>query len=243
MALFAVLMCVNFAACGDDELPIRTEENSKVGKLIFALEGMPASSGDTIHIIDRLEECSLSWKREDGTVTNYDYATQFYFDEGPAYWTSSDGMYANYIKIAWDSPGFCKIRVQDPFLYDVCYQLYIDIQEMDLKKQLKIQYFDSWKDIDGTIHKGPFVALYTDKNVGSSRLEVLSFGCENHTYESNAYWRKNIDCDLYYGKMTVSYIIGEPSYYFFIFKYGDKIHEIRRYTDGRGYLWDGEWNQ
>lgn len=160
MALFAVLMCVNFAACGDDELPIRTEENSKVGKLIFALEGMPASSGDTIHIIDRLEECSLSWKRE-----------------------------------------------------------------------------------DGTIHKGPFVALYTDKNVGSSRLEVLSFGCENHTYESNAYWRKNIDCDLYYGKMTVSYIIGEPSYYFFIFKYGDKIHEIRRYTDGRGYLWDGEWNQ
>ena len=240
MVLFSIFMFVHITACSDkDESINELEGKPKVGKLVFILEGKTASAGDTIHVVDKIGEFTLSWKREDGSVTDYDYAVSLYSEDGPIYIENSHNGYK---KISWDYPGIGSIKVQDPYT-DEFFNFYIVVDELNYKEQFKITYADQLVDLNGITHKGPFLGLKTDKNIGSSRITVVSFGCDDHIYKSNGSWSTFVDCDLYYGEMSIKYIIGEPNYYFYIFKYGDKTHEVRLYKDGRGYLWDGEWEK
>lgn len=230
---FTTLLCCLISCTSENEA-----EEIKVGRIVFKLDGKTAYSGDTIHVIDKLENYEISWHREDGSKTDYDDIMGS-IDGNKVF---LNGYYDGYISFECYGPTSCELHGHDAILKENLV-LYISIDEMDLKKQMKMTQISSWTDINGTTHNGPFLVLETDKNIGSSRIEILSYGVDEHSCEPNTYWYTYVDCDSYHGKLNGSYIWGKPNFYFYIFKYGNNTHEIRLYTDGRGYLWDGEWNE
>ena len=260
MALFAVLVCVNFASCGgsDDE----NAESSVNWNPYFWFDGNSSKyvqSGAEYHYTDDLREHDIRISADKNIEA--DKRTEFlrhdiYFDtEGPIniIRENPDG-----VLIKFERPGTGKLIAHD-YTDNRRYFINIVIDEADLKNNVKIyqKQDDGWFDENRVFHDGPFLRIKTTEkltNFGTSgRFKIKSFGSNKAVHEPSQLDKKwatatkensngtySYDGDYYMGKVNISN--NNVEYWFYQFTYGSKQHEVRQYIGSDKCLWDGEWD-
>lgn len=239
-AFLALLMTVNFIACGSSD----SEPTIPEYQCSFTIDGKTVYSGDTIHLTDRKASYNIKWEN----ATNITKTEAFYFMdfEGIVNIHST-----NYNRMLFYSilPNTCKLKIGCDETGQV-FVLYVVFDPMgldELKKVYKVYSVGGYKDINGVEYKGPFVELHTKEfEFGTERIKIESFGTNyEECYPSNSdHINSTLDGYYYLGKLkeTTGTKFYDAEYWFFKFTYGGKTHEIRSYKGQDKCLWDGEWN-